>query len=58
VWSRASGILFLYGRPHFHHIDGTRGEANSGAPICLVGYGPNALDRLAECGLKGRLVYL
>jgi len=53
VWERATSVLFLHGRPHFHHPDGTRGRANSGAPIVLVGYGRTADDRLAVCGLPG-----
>lgn len=39
VWNRAHGVLFLHGRLHFHHPDGTRAAANSGAPSCLVAYG-------------------
>lgn len=53
IWSRASAILFLHGRPHFHYPDGKRGKANSGAPICLVAYGPTAVGRLAASGLPG-----
>lgn len=56
VWERASAILFLHGRPHFHHVDGSRGKANSGAPICLIGYGDFASGRLLNSGLKGSLV--
>lgn len=52
----APAVLFLHGRPHFHRIDGSRGAANSGAPICLVGYGIEAVDRLRNCGLAGSLV--
>ena len=47
VWRLADGILFLHGRPHFHYPNGERGKANSGAPICLVAYGPEATRRLA-----------
>ena len=39
VWKRATGIKFLRGRLHFHHIDGTRAKYNSGAPSCLISYG-------------------
>jgi len=53
VWGSASAVLFLHGRPHFHHADGTRGHANSGAPICLVAYGDRAKWRLARCTLAG-----
>lgn len=56
IWERADAVLFLHGRPHFHHPDGTRGAANSGAPICLVAYGPVADRRLRACGLPGSLV--
>jgi hypothetical protein len=56
IWNVADGVLFLHGRPHFHHVDGRRGAANSGAPICLVAYGASALSRLQTCGLPGSLV--
>jgi hypothetical protein len=56
IWRRASAVLFLHGRPYFHRVDGTRGHANSGAPICLIGYGTKARDRLAGSGLAGSLV--
>lgn len=56
VWAAADAVLFLHGRPHFHHPDGTRGKANSGAPICLIGYGDLAVQRLTDCGLAGSLV--
>lgn len=58
VWARATSILFLHGRPHFHHPDGTRGKANSGAPIVLVAYGEVAHRRLLACELAGTLVRL
>ena len=55
VWDRADAILFLTGRLHFHFVDGTRAAANSGAPSCLVAYGPRNAEALAGCGLSGRL---
>jgi hypothetical protein len=58
IWEKADAILFLFGRPHFHRPDGTRGKANSGAPICLVAYGRQAVDRLRHSSLPGRLVEL
>lgn len=39
VWKRASSILFLNKRPNFHFPDGRKSTKNSGAPMCLVGYG-------------------
>ena len=56
VWGRADAVLFLRGRLHFHHVDGRRAGANAGAPSCLVAYGRNNADRLANCGLDGHLV--
>lgn len=59
VWARADAILFLHGRPHFHHpVSGDRGKLNSGAPIVLVAYGPRASRRLAESDLAGSFVPL
>ena len=51
VWPKASAVLFLRGRPHFHRADGTRAAANSGAPIALVAYGEDNARILAGCGL-------
>nr|WP_156366684.1 DNA N-6-adenine-methyltransferase [Microbacterium sp. No. 7] len=32
VWRRATAVLFLHGRLHFHYPDGRRAAANAGAP--------------------------
>lgn len=53
VWGKADAVLFLHGRLYFHHADGTRAAANSGAPSCLVAYGAEAARRLWLCGLPG-----
>ena len=58
VWERASGLLFLEGRLHFHHPDGTRAKFNGGAPSVLCAYGPEELDRLAAANLPGAFVPL
>jgi hypothetical protein len=58
VWERASGLLFLYGRLHFHTPDGRRAVKNSGAPSVLCAYGQEDLDRLAASDLPGALVPL
>ncbi|HWP53591.1 MAG TPA: DNA N-6-adenine-methyltransferase [Pyrinomonadaceae bacterium] len=55
VWMRADAVLFLIGRPHFHHVNGERASANSGAPICLVAYGKQNVVALRESGLWGHL---
>lgn len=56
VWPKASGVLFLQGRLHFHHPDGTRAKANAGGPSALVAYGEAAYHRLLNAGLPGALV--
>lgn len=58
VWGKATGLLFLHGRLHFHYADGTRAAANSGAPSVLVAYGDAASVRLRESGLDGTFVDL
>lgn len=56
VWGKADAVLFLRGRLHFHHANGVRAGANSGAPSCLVAYGHNNVDALRTSGLDGSLV--
>ena len=56
VFGKASGVLFLAGRPHFYGPDGTRGPHNCGAPIALVAYGVRNLLALSASGLAGYLV--
>lgn len=51
VWGAADAVLFLKGRPHFHRVDGSRAPFNSGAPICLVAYGPTNREALMRSGL-------
>ena len=58
VWNKASGILFLHGRLHFHYPNGERAPANAGAPSCLVAYGSADARRLDECALAGTYVPL
>ncbi len=58
IWRRATALLFLEGRLHFHYPDGRRAAANSGAPSVLCSYGHEDADVLAECGLAGQFVPL
>lgn len=58
VWRRATSLLFLEGRLHFHHVDGSRAGANAGAPSVLVAYGTEDAIRLKESGIKGAYVNL
>ena len=56
VWGKADGILFIAGRLHFHHVDGKRAAANSGAPSVLVAYGKQNARILQRCGIAGAYV--
>jgi len=56
VWPKASALLFINGRLHFHHSNGDRAKANSGAPSVLIAYGATEAGRLAECGVPGAFV--
>lgn len=58
VWGSASGLLFLEGRLHFHHADGSCSNDNSGAPSVLCAYGTDDLDRLSAAQLDGAFVPL
>ena len=58
VLRRADGILFFFGRLNFHRPDGGRSKGRSGAPPCLVAYGPDDLARLEQSGIPGTLVRL
>ncbi|MEW4569339.1 DNA N-6-adenine-methyltransferase [Tautonia sp. JC769] len=56
VWERADACLFLKGRLHYHHPDGTRAPFNAGAPSVLVAYGPANRETLQRCQLPGAFV--
>lgn len=58
VWERATGIIFLRGRLHFHRINGKRAEINAGAPSCLISYGNEDRDILAAAAIDGHFVPL
>jgi hypothetical protein len=55
VWGKATAILFLADRLYFHYPDGRRATANSGAPACLVAFGPHDAERLRTAGISGNL---
>ncbi len=55
VFGRASGMLFLKGRPKFHRPDGST-EGTSGGPLVLISYGPANRIRLASAEIPGALV--
>jgi hypothetical protein len=58
VWEKASAILFIKNRIHFHHVDGSKAKMNGGAPSCLIAYGEEDKNFLANCGIEGQLVVI
>jgi hypothetical protein len=56
IWPESDAILFMRGRLHFHHADGTRAKANAGAPSVLIAYGRDNARVLKTCGIDGRFV--
>lgn len=52
VWEYASGLLFVYDRLKFFHVDGTQG-GSAGAPSVLVAYGKDNAALLKNCILPG-----
>lgn len=56
AWGLADAMLFLRGRLHFHHVDGTRAPANAGGPSVLIAYGQSNAVALESCGLPGKYV--
>lgn len=58
VWERAHALLFLRGRLHFHHVDGSRAAANAGAPSVLIAYGSEDAGILDESSIPGHYVML
>lgn len=53
----ADAILFLKGRLSFYDVQGNKG-GSAGAPSCLVGYGEEAVRRLEQSSLNGKLIKL
>jgi hypothetical protein len=58
VWDKGDAVLFLEGRLHFHHIDGTMAKSNAGAPSVLVAYGQNNVEALRRSGISGKILVL
>jgi hypothetical protein len=58
VWRRATALLFIEGRLHFHRPNGVRAVANSGAPSVLVAYGAADAAILRRCSIPGAYVPL
>ncbi len=58
VWGRADALLFLRGRLHFHHVDGSRAKANAGAPSVLIAYGDDNVASLGGSANLGKFINL
>ena len=58
VWDRATGLLFLFGRVRFYHVDGTPGDSTGGAPSVLVAYSEKDAEILDQCSLSGCFIKL
>lgn len=55
VFERASSIVFIAGRLHFHYPNGNRAAYNSGAPSVLVAYGDEADQRCRTATIENRV---
>lgn len=53
----ADALLFIKGRLKFYTVSGQEG-GSAGAASVLVAYGPTAIDRLKNSGLKGKFIEL
>lgn len=51
----ADAILFIRGRVSFCDVNGIK-QGSSGAPSCLLGWGEEAVKRLENCGIEGKLI--
>jgi len=56
VWPHAKAILFIKGRLHFHHSDGTRAKANAGAPSVLIAYNDHNAWLLKSSQIEGAFI--
>lgn len=57
VWNKADAIFFFKGRLKFHYVDGRQGDV-ANAPSCLIAYGANNVEAIANSGLNGKLIRL
>jgi len=57
VWNKATAVLFIKGRLKFYHVSGEQGDS-AGAPSVLIAYGKNSAERLENCGIKGKFLYI
>lgn len=58
VFPYAMSMLFIKGRLSFYTVRGTLAAYNGGAASCLIAYGENNTDALAESGIEGKHVLI
>jgi len=58
VWNSATAVKFIEGRLFFHYVDGTKANANAGAPSVLIAYGKKNAEVLKNCTVKGKFLIL
>jgi len=56
AWDKADAMLFIRGRLHFHHLDGSRSEINAGGPSVLLAYGARNVDALFRSRIPGAFI--
>lgn len=55
VFGQADALLWIKGRLTFYRVDGTIPKYNGCAPSVLIAYGKQNAERLAACGIPGRV---
>ena len=58
VWCKATSLLFIKGRLHFHHLNGARAKSNCGGPSVLVAYGSYDAKMLEQSRIEGHLLMI
>ena len=58
VFRTATGLFFVAGRIRFYKPDGTPGNYTGGAPSVFVAYSEEAIDRLSQIRMPGKMVRL
>lgn len=58
VWDKATALLFIRSRLHFHYPTGEMAPYNSGAPSVLIAYGRDDANILAEEPIEGKFIPL
>ena len=57
VFEKADALFFIKGRIKFCNVEGVA-QGPAGAPSCLIAYGQEAVKRLENLSINGKIVYL